>query len=54
MKDLLNDRQLQTLRRMLDEGPNGFAGDMSAKKYLSIIGAAEAYIIRSSCSRLAP
>ncbi len=34
----LNDRQMQTLRRMLEEGPDGFEGGMSAKKYMTITG----------------
>ncbi len=38
MKDQLNGRQLQTIRCMLDEEPNGFAGDMSVKKYLPTTG----------------
>ena len=46
MKDQLNDRQLRALRRMLDEGPNGFAGGMSAKKYMSITGASKATATR--------
>lgn len=35
----LNERQLQIIRRMLEEGPKGFEGGMSAKKYMSITGA---------------
>jgi Fic family protein len=31
--DRLNERQLKVVRRMLKEGPEGFAGGMSAKKY---------------------
>lgn len=34
----LNERQLQILRRVLQEGPEGFKGGMSAKKYMSITG----------------
>lgn len=34
----LNERQLQVLRRMLEEGPIGFEGGMSAKKYISLTG----------------
>jgi Fic family protein len=37
----LNERQLQILRRMLEEGPEGFEGGMSAKKYMSITGASK-------------
>lgn len=32
----LNERQLKAIRRMLAEGPKGFEGGMSAKKYMSI------------------
>lgn len=32
----LNERQLKVIRRMLEEGPKGFTGGMSAKKYMSI------------------
>jgi Fic family protein len=32
----LNKRQLKVIRRMLEEGPKGFTGGMSAKKYMSI------------------
>ena len=32
----LNDRQLRVARRMLEEGPKGFEGGMSAKKYMVI------------------
>lgn len=35
-KESLNDRQLRVIRRMLDEGPKGFEGGMSAGKYGSI------------------
>lgn len=45
-EDELNDRQLQTLRRMLDEGPTGFEGGMSAKKYMTITGASKATATR--------
>jgi Fic family protein len=34
----LNDRQLKVLRRMLEEGPDGFKGGMTAHKYCSITG----------------
>lgn len=42
----LNERQLQILRRMLEEGPKGFIGGMSAKKYMSITGASKASATR--------
>ena len=45
-RDQLNDRQLQTLRRMLDEGPTGFEGGMSAKKYMTITEASKATATR--------
>jgi Fic family protein len=32
----LNERQLKVISRMLEEGPDGFAGGMSAKKYMAI------------------
>jgi Fic family protein len=35
-RDRLNDRQLKVLNRMLKEGPDGFQGGMSAKKYMAI------------------
>jgi Fic family protein len=36
LKDRLNERQLKVIGRMLEEGPNGFAGGMNASKYGSI------------------
>lgn len=36
--DHLNDRQTKVLRRMFAEGPKGFEGGMSAKKYVAIAG----------------
>lgn len=45
-RDQLNDRQMQILRRMLDEGPDGFEGGMSAKKYMVISGASKATATR--------
>ena len=35
-KDKLNERQLKVIRRMLEEGPKGFAGGINASKYGSI------------------
>jgi len=35
-KERLNKRQMKVIRRMLDEGPKGFEGGMSAKKYIAI------------------
>lgn len=45
-RDQLNERQNQVLRRMLEEGPKGFEGGMSAKKYMSITGASKATATR--------
>ncbi len=45
-RDQLNDRQLKILRRMLEEGPEGFEGGMSAKKYMSITGMSKATATR--------
>ncbi len=45
-KDDLNERQNQILRRMLEEGPDGFEGGMSAKKYMAITGASKATATR--------
>ena len=46
VRDQLNDRQIQILRRMLEEGPEGFEGGMSAKKYMTITGASKATTTR--------
>ncbi len=35
-RDQLNDRQLRTVRRMLEAGPGGFDGGMNARKYVSL------------------
>lgn len=35
--DLLDERQLKVVRRMLKEGSSGFHGGMSAKKYMAIV-----------------
>ena len=45
-KPQLNDRQLKVLKRMLEEGPNGFEGGMTANKYTSITGASKATATR--------
>jgi Fic family protein len=42
----LNDRQLRVLRRMLEEGPKGFDGGMSAKKYVAITKTSKATATR--------
>jgi len=46
VRDQLNDRQLQILRRMLEEGPDGFEGGMSTKKYMTITGTSKATATR--------
>ena len=45
-RDQLNERQLQIVRRMFEEGPEGFMGGMSAKKYMSMTGASKATATR--------
>ena len=35
-KNKLNERQIRVTNRMLEEGPKGFEGGMSAKKYMAI------------------
>lgn len=42
----LNDRQLKVVRRMLDEGPDGFEGGMNARKYISIVKTSKATATR--------
>ncbi|MDI1323937.1 MAG: Fic family protein [Algoriphagus sp.] len=37
----LNDRQIKAINRMLEEGPDGFGGGMSAKKYMAITNASK-------------
>ncbi len=46
VRDQLNERQMQVLRRMLDEGLKGFEDGMSAKKYMSLTGASKATATR--------
>ena len=36
IQDLVNARQLKVLKRMLKEGPEGFEGGMTSKKYMAI------------------
>jgi Fic family protein len=38
VKGRINDRQQKVLLRMLRDGPQGFQGGMSAKKYSTIAG----------------
>ncbi|MDH5564297.1 MAG: Fic family protein [Nitrospirota bacterium] len=45
-KDVLNERQLHVLQRMLEEGPKGFKGGMNAKKYVAITGTSKATATR--------
>ena len=42
----LNERQTKVINRMLDEGPKGFEGGMTAKKYVAITGASKATATR--------
>lgn len=44
--DQLNERQLQVVQRMLEEGPKGFTGGMNAKKYVAITGTSKATATR--------
>lgn len=44
--DQLDARQIKVIRRMLDEGPKGFAGGMNAKKYIGIAGVSKATATR--------
>jgi len=45
-KDDLNERQLKVVKRMLDEGPDGFEGGMNARKYISITKTSKATATR--------
>ena len=42
----LNERQSKALARMFKEGPDGFAGGMSAEKRIAITGASRATATR--------
>lgn len=42
----LNERQLKVIRRMLEEGPDGFEGGMNATKYMGITGTSKATATR--------
>lgn len=42
----LNERQLKVVRRILDEGAQGFKGGMTARKYVSLTGASKATATR--------
>lgn len=45
-KELLNDRQLKVIQKMLDAGPEEFAGRMNARKYIFITKASKATATR--------
>ena len=45
-RTLMNERQLTVVTRMLDEGPSGFEGGMTAKKYMSIAKTSKATATR--------
>lgn len=45
-KEALNDRQVKVIRKMLDAGPEGFEGGMSANKYISITKTSKATATR--------
>lgn len=45
-KDVLNERQQKVVRRMLEEGYQGFEGGMNARKYVSIAGTSKATATR--------
>lgn len=45
-KERLNERQLRVVQRMLKEGPQGFEGGMSAKKYITITKTSKATATR--------
>lgn len=45
-KDHLSERHIKVIRRMLEEGPHGFEGGMSANKYVSITGVSKATATR--------
>lgn len=45
-KDVLNERQLKVIRRMMQAGIKGFEGGMSAKKYMRIAAASKATATR--------
>ena len=42
----LNERQLKVIKRMLEEGPKGFTGGMTAKKYMAITRTSKATATR--------
>jgi len=46
LRGKLNDRQLKAILRMLEEGPEGFKGGLSAGNYGTITGATPATTTR--------
>lgn len=46
LKGQLNDRQVRVIQRMMAEGPGGFQGGMSAKKYMAIAKTSKATATR--------
>jgi Fic family protein len=51
-KDILTERQLKVVRRMLEEGPKGFEGGMNAGKYAALTKVAKATATRDLQSML--
>jgi Fic family protein len=45
-KDCLNERQLKVLKRMFEEGPEGFKGGMNAKEYMGLTKTSKATATR--------
>jgi len=45
-KDLLNERETKVVHRMLETGPEGFEGGMTANKYMSIAKTSKATATR--------
>lgn len=45
-KNLLNERQLKVIQKMMDAGPEGFEGGLNASKYISITKASKATATR--------
>jgi Fic family protein len=52
-QDGLNEHQVKALNKLLDAGPGGFEGDLSAKKYMGITGVAKATATRHLAELLA-
>jgi Fic family protein len=46
LRDKMNERQAKAILKMLDAGPEGFEGGMTAKKYMSITNASKATATR--------